>query len=113
MSNHDSKPVNHVTSLSRTLRCAQCKAPYNAPQHLWRPSKPRLRPLQLLRAMQQTAVSSVLDGTWPLMLLKLWRAYVLACGAAHGVSLGLHGFKAGLLLGKRLVEEQRWVLCSV
>ncbi|KAF8061064.1 alpha-glucosidase [Scenedesmus sp. PABB004] len=92
--------------------CELCKTPYRLPAAGALARRRGAGPAA--RALLDAAGGALSDaarvGAWPRLAARLWRAYVMAAGAAGAARLGLAGFSAGLSLGRALIEEQASLL---
>lgn len=68
---------------------------------------------RLARRLALLLPDTLPPSSWPLLLLRVWRGYVLASGALEAAKLGAAGFKAGLAMGRRLIEDQSALLAHV
>ena len=46
------------------------------------------RPLRLVRGLTSVLLDSLAASSWPLLVLRLWRGYVLASGAIEAAKVG-------------------------
>ena len=104
----------------RAAHCELCHARYSVPPAAGgaassSASSARRRSLAaaLARSARRALADAARVGAWPLLALRVWRAYVLAAGAAKAVRVGAAGFAAGVSLGRALVEEQTQLLGGV
>lgn len=52
-------------------------------------------------------------ASWPLLAFRVWKHYVLVSGVLNAARVGFKGLKAGLTLGRALVEEQTALLLNL
>lgn len=96
----------------RALECELCKTTYNtSPQYHLVPAN--TVPGKLLAHLTQALLDNLVCTSWPVLVLKVWRCYVMANGIVQATRLGASGFTAGLILGRTLIEEQTALLAAI
>mmetsp|Transcript_5913 Transcript_5913/g.15731 ORF Transcript_5913/g.15731 Transcript_5913/m.15731 type:complete len:280 (+) Transcript_5913:115-954(+) len=96
-------------------RCEVCQAPWNhkviaraqrqaGHRSLW------LQPRRLLSMCSRRLLLMADSPSWSLLTWRLWRAYIFCAGLYSACISGMQGLRAGIKVGRSLVEEQSGVL---
>jgi len=106
------KVLRNQGHFRKAEQCEVCKSPYRAPD-MRAPTKCKHPLHRALWRFNARVIEIIHSTSWHVLAYRMWSNYVLLSGIWSSVRLGVVGLRAGMNLGKALVEEQTSIMIKL